>query len=839
MNNKLRLALWLIIFCCLITGERFSPRAVKATGGAAPKPQASTAAPAPTPSLNQMKVGRCEVTGIDTNVETLSAKEGKRGLVMDARPFAINQAIGKLSFNGNTGRVTILHMNPFVYRYSITVAQKELVTTALDDFIKLLLPTTLGKAVGTESGNASPSGLRDERTSKLKRIEQRLDAFKASDCKASPDACAAITAMRDAFEAIKKKGLILQNGAAFNTIKSPKIDQSGASVSAKQVFIDYNSDITKLRDVEADAHTTCTSATTLNEKLGEYNFTAYFDRLDEAQKDISDVTTIAQDLENLIKTFREDKDLANSTPVPRCQGYNCVGQFEAYAQAALEVLTGYQTELNALRANAQEMQKMFDLTNQMQSKEGLFARTITVIKKFELSEATISLNRVDVGAADDKQEAGKSGRGTQSGTPGASGSGAAPRPVVTGGDSSDGAAPSNAGGNQLASGTDGNGASGGGAGDKKPANETAANGASNNLAPAGQIHEVVQIGRPRFTLSAGMVYSPLARRTFESVKGFKRDAQGNPTGDGSADVVGFGENSSRRLLPMVILNSRLANLNPVNLYFSVGVSAKHDDNVDVEYLFGPSVSLLNDRALITFGAYGGKTQNLVPDLRVGDELPDTLGDAKLFRKSYTWKPGLSFSYTFSRTTKKDAEAGGGSGGAGAASPADDLKNEIRIGNIPFNLALGLAYTSLEQRTFDAVAGFARDRQGNLTDGRTLTRIVGLTSSSSYRLTPLVLLHSRLTNFGSHDFYFTTGLTGKKTDNDFDIEYLLGGSINMYRRKAFLTFGTFAGKQQTLGGDFFEGAKLGKSQDVTTQNRYVWKPAFSFSYDITKIIQRKQ
>jgi hypothetical protein len=100
-----------------------------------------------------------------------------------------------------------------------------------------------------------------------------------------------------------------------------------------------------------------------------------------------------------------------------------------------------------------------------------------------------------------------------------------------------------------------------------------------------------------------------------------------------------------------------------------------------------------------------------------------------------------------------------------------------------------------------------------------------------------MLHTRLTNLGHHDFYFTTGITGKKTDNDLDVEYLLGGTVNLYRRKVFLTAGTFVGKQQILGGNFFEGAALGKSQSVTTTDRYVWKPAFSFSYDISKIIPR--
>ena len=95
------------------------------------------------------------------------------------------------------------------------------------------------------------------------------------------------------------------------------------------------------------------------------------------------------------------------------------------------------------------------------------------------------------------------------------------------------------------------------------------------------------------------------------------------------------------------------------MFLSLGITGKHDDNVDLEYLIGPSVSFLNDRALFTFGAYGGLTQNLVSDVKVGDAIPDSLGDAQFFRKTLTWKPGFSFSYAISRTKKAERERSSG------------------------------------------------------------------------------------------------------------------------------------------------------------------------------------
>lgn len=838
MKSKLHYAHCLILLLGLLVFESATSTTVTASSPAM-APLSSAPAPMPTPELplNQMRVGQCDVQ----NLDGLIRDESKRGLVMDARPFAVNQATGKLSFGGSTGRVTVLNMNPFAYSYTITVAQKEMVSTAINDFLKPLLPPTLGSAfLSLQSGTDTITGLKDSRTrEKLTQIGKRLDDMKDGQCKISADpagnkpaACIAVGAMYEIYNSLKDMGLLKGTGEEYLEITSSKIKKHGNLVAAKGEFVTYATSVATLRDQDADAHTACTNATTLNGTLESYAFADYFQRLKKAQEAIGQVTSTVSDLEGLVAAFKADKELADATPI-RCKGYKCVDQFDEYATAARGVLTSYQAELDALRERAERMQKMRELTEKMKSKEGLFARTFTIIKKYEVSQATVSLNRVEISEQSAQSGKTQSGKEAQSGNSNSETNRTPPEPVVQGGVSSEGAGANTSNINNLAS--SGNQAGTPPITDKLlPAKASEEQNAA-TPATAGPHSEVVQIGRPRFVLSGGVVYSPLPRRTFQTVKGFARDAQGNPTGNGDANVVGFGENSSRRILPMVLLNSRLLSFESTSLFFSFGVSAKHDDNLDIEYLFGPSVSLLNDRALFTFGVYGGKTQNLVSDLKIGDELPDDIGNAKLFRKKYTWKPGFSFSYSFSRPPKAGT-AGAGTGTT--ASSADNLRNEFQIGSIPFNLAVGLAYTSLEQRGYDPIVGYARDRQGNLTGGQVLTRIVGLSSSSNYRLTPLALLHSRLTNFGGRDFYFSTGITGKKTDNTFDIEYLLGGSVNLYGRKVFLTFGTFAGKQQLLGGDLFEGAKLSANQPVATQDRYVWKPAFAISYDITRIIPGK-
>jgi hypothetical protein len=852
MKNRFKPALWLSFFGCLSVLALLSPLApAPAVGAAPPLPRTASL-------VNQIAVGRCSVANLPSDLNDFVASERRVGLVMDARPFALNQTVGRLAFNGRAGRVTILNMNPFVYNYEITVTQKEIVTTALNDFIGLLLPPTLGKGVGFQSGSAGVTNARRAAgASRLQLIEERLRNYRPANCNAGADACDAINAMFMAFDRIRGSDVLVNGTANHRLVTAPQL----GGVPAEQAYTSYTADLAKLRDVEADSYTTCRRAEELNLKLNGLDLATHFRQLQEAQAAISNVTNLVNDLKNnQIAAYRKDAVLKEVKNVPRCSGYNCIDQLEQYADAVIAVLSEAEEKLDDRLENAEEMRAMLRLTEDMKTKVGLFARSFDVERKFELSDATVALNRKALQA---NQQSGQTARstGNQSGV---AGGGIArmqsttdlPSGSLAPGAASGGPAPGFGSiGNSLT--TPGTGFQSGQPGTAPPPTPTptpAARPGGNNLAPAGQVNEVIRIGRPRFALSGGLVYSPLPRRTFTSVKGFARDAQGKPTGDGSANIVGFGENSQRRLMPMVMLNTRLADFDDASLFFTTGVSAKYDDNVDIEYLFGPSVGLLNNRILFTAGVYGGMTQNLVADVAVGDVIPDAAGDAKLFRKSRTWKPGFSVSYFFTRPPKQaEGGAGGSTATASASGPgatatasvsgtaaqtrADNLKSEIRIGSIPFNLAVGMIYTTLEQRTYNPVVGRARNRQGELTNGNTLTRIVGLTSSSDTRLTPAVLLHSRLTNFGRHDFYFTTGLTGKKTDNNFDIEYLLGGSVNLYQRKFFLTFGAFAGKQQTLGGDFFEGAALAKTQGVTTQNRYVWKPAFSFSYDVTRFMPR--
>src|ERR1051326_2724673 len=747
---------------------------------------------AQTPPLNQIKIGACG----NGTLDTLKKNEERRGLVIDVRPLAINQSTGILSFEGKTGRVSIVNMNPFIYKYSISVTQQELTTSAVTDFIDILLPPGLriGSGANKAEDTKSQAGNRAaQKTVADSPIAQRLQHFDPANCRNPNDAgCVALKTMHAEFIQIRDA----LNVAKFDDRLTPR--------PAIQTF---KTDIIALRNEELDATQTCTAAQALNTDLNVSKPGDYLDSLKGVNNAIKQISRQANDLSDLSDKYFEDNELKKY--VVRCDGFNCATEFSDYAKAVVALLGLYSKDLGDLTATVGAMNQALELTDQMKNKDGVFGRTFDVIKKFELTEATVSVARTKI---DSKTEAPAREADEEDGAKKVqSAHYSSVSRVMTQGDDT-----SKRHGDQLD--------------DKEKDTKNSKEG--NGLAP--DINESIQIGRPRFLLSGGLVFSPLRRQTFDNVKGFVRDADRNPIGDGNKSVVGFSENSPRRLMPMVMLNTRLTSFEPTSLYFSLGVTAKHDDNVDVEYLLGPSFSLLKERALFTFGGYVGKVQRLVPDVKIGDEVPADAGDAKLFTKRYSWKPGFSFTYVFSQNERRGESVSTGGGGTGGAG---DVKNEIRIGGIPFNLAMGLAYTSLEERTYDEIVGYARDREGNLTNGQTLTRIVGLTSSSGYRLAPLVLLHSRLFDFGTHSFYFSTGVTAKKSDDNLEIEYLLGGTVNAYRRKIFVTFGAFAGKQPVLGGDFFLGAKLDKDQNVTTTTRYLWKPGFAISYDISKILKR--
>jgi len=164
---------------------------------------------------------------------------------------------------------------------------------------------------------------------------------------------------------------------------------------------------------------------------------------------------------------------------------------------------------------------------------------------------------------------------------------------------------------------------------------------------------------------------------------------------------------------------------------------------------------------------------------------------------------------------------------------------LKFGEAPFfSISGGLVFSPLRKREFIRIQGFERDLQGDLVlaDGKpNLTTIVGLKEDSSSRIAPLIMLNGRLPNsqMGPIDgWHISLGITGKNDNKGTDIEYLVGPSVSMLEDNLFLTFGGYAGKQQKLGGNLFEGAAVPAGVDeLPIEKNYRWNFGFALTYKL--------
>lgn len=173
-----------------------------------------------------------------------------------------------------------------------------------------------------------------------------------------------------------------------------------------------------------------------------------------------------------------------------------------------------------------------------------------------------------------------------------------------------------------------------------------------DIAAAGPYKLSFKMGSaPFFSLSAGMVFSPLRKFEFDRIQGFERDEQGNLVlvngKPNLTTVVGLKETSRTRITPIVFLNGRVHEWNsgPIDgLHISLGITAKNDNKgLDPEFLVGPSLSMLERKLFFTFGGYAGRQQKLTGGLFEGFAVPSTVTDLPI-QKNDRWSFGFALSY---------------------------------------------------------------------------------------------------------------------------------------------------------------------------------------------------
>lgn len=228
------------------------------------------------------------------------------------------------------------------------------------------------------------------------------------------------------------------------------------------------------------------------------------------------------------------------------------------------------------------------------------------------------------------------------------------------------------------------------------------------------------------------------------------------------------------------------------------------------------------------------------------EIPATEVAADPFRASERGATTLastsvSLPFTNRLSPARRADGGEGSGGEGNGGGGTSATNKTvghgTIGNRRFELSGGLVYSPLGRVEYQPVLGFARDEEGNLIDAegnptteRDLTPVVGVSEDSKRRISPMIMLNTRLTNFRNNNLFFSLGFTGKKDSGGVDLEFLAGPSINFFNNNLFFTIGAYAGRQQRLAGDLFLNARLPEgTEKIPIRKEYEWKPGFSFTY----------
>ncbi|MEK6407786.1 MAG: hypothetical protein AABN34_12550 [Acidobacteriota bacterium] len=156
-----------------------------------------------------------------------------------------------------------------------------------------------------------------------------------------------------------------------------------------------------------------------------------------------------------------------------------------------------------------------------------------------------------------------------------------------------------------------------------------------------------------------MGFSSLRKVEFQRVQGFQLDRQGNQVlvngQPNLTTVIGLKEGSATRISPMVMLNGRLFAPRSTKwltgVHASLGITGKNDNKgTDMEFLLGPSFSLLENNLFFTAGGYAGKQQRLEGDFFRGMAAPASLGELPI-RKDYRWGFSFAISYRIPIGTK--------------------------------------------------------------------------------------------------------------------------------------------------------------------------------------------
>jgi hypothetical protein len=149
----------------------------------------------------------------------------------------------------------------------------------------------------------------------------------------------------------------------------------------------------------------------------------------------------------------------------------------------------------------------------------------------------------------------------------------------------------------------------------------------------------------------------------------------------------------------------------------------------------------------------------------------------------------------------------------------------------FAISAGIAYSSLEDRTFKIVTS-SEVQPAMGTTPATPIKKVALDKDADSRTTPLILIHTRFPIFERSfvNFHASFGISAKIQDSSTKAEYLAGLSVSLAEERFFLTVGGYYGAVQRLEGGFSVGSPIPSGvTELPVRTEKHWKPGVAFTY----------
>ncbi len=143
------------------------------------------------------------------------------------------------------------------------------------------------------------------------------------------------------------------------------------------------------------------------------------------------------------------------------------------------------------------------------------------------------------------------------------------------------------------------------------------------------------------------------------------------------------------------------------------------------------------------------------------------------------------------------------------------------GGARFVLSGGLGLVGgIRHSQFLQARGFEKNAKGEVV-GQELGPVVGLKGEEESAIVPALLLNTRLHRFGEErpvqSLYLTTGITAKK-EGEVEVDYLVGLTAGMLGDKVLISVAVYYGRETSLAGDLFVGAKIPEALTVIPVSR---------------------